>query len=79
MVLTKTNTRVTIIYPNLVYWYISPTNRYANARGEVGSIMYSLTQSIHFLSYLVSQNQIFQYPLLISTAKTVRRNANCVK
>ena len=40
-------------------------SRYVNVRGKVGSIKRSLTQSIHFL--LVSQNQIFQYPLLIST------------
>jgi hypothetical protein len=58
--------------------WVCPMNRYANERGKVGSIMCSLTQSIHFLSYLVSQNQLFQYPLLISTAKTVRRNTNCV-
>ena len=36
-------------------------------RCKVGSIVCSLTQSIHFLSYLVFSNQIFQYPLLIST------------
>ncbi len=30
-------------------------------RGKVGSIMCSLTQSIHFLSYLVFSNQIFQF------------------
>ena len=40
---------------------VSPTNRYANVRGKVGSIMCSLTQSIHFLSYLVFSNQIFQF------------------
>ena len=48
---------------------VSPTNRYANVRGKVGSIVCSLTQSFHFLSYLVFSNQIFQYPLLISTVK----------
>ena len=46
---------------------VSPTNRYANVRGKVRSIVCSITQSFHFLSYLVFSNQIFQYPLLIST------------
>ncbi len=48
---------------------VSPTNRYANVRGKVGSIMCSLTQSIHFLSYLVFSNQIFQFCSLDSLKK----------
>ena len=32
---------------------VSPTNRYANVYGKVGSIMFSHTQSVHFLLYLV--------------------------
>ena len=46
----------------------------ANVRGKVGSsIVCSLTQSIHFLSYLVFSNQIFQYPFLISTTVDERK------
>ncbi len=40
---------------------VSPTNRYANVRGKVRSIVCSLTQSFHFLSYVVFSNQIFQF------------------
>ena len=54
----------------------SPTNRYANVRGKVGSIVCSLTQSIHFLSYLVFSNQIFQFcPLDFDKMKERRANS----